>query len=63
MVGLCYKTTLGLNMGLYRKGTDFKIKDNAVTLFTKDKSRKTENYYCRFSNKEYINLKILLQDI
>ena len=49
MVGLCYKTTLGLNMGLYRKGTDFKIKDNAVTIFKKDKSRKTENYYCRFS--------------
>ena len=36
-------------MGLYRKGTDFKIKDNAVTIFKKDKSRKTENYYCRFS--------------
>ena len=36
-------------MGLYRKGTDFKIKDNVVTIFKKDKKYKTENYYGRFS--------------
>ena len=36
-------------MGLFRKGTDFKIKENKVVIFKKDKKYKTENYYCRFS--------------
>ena len=36
-------------MGLYRKGTDFKIKEDKLTIFKKDKKYKTENYYGRWS--------------
>ena len=36
-------------MGLFRKGTDFKIKDDKLVIFKKDKKYKTDNWYCRFS--------------
>ena len=36
-------------MGLFRKGTDFKIREDKLTIFKKDKKYKTENWYCRFS--------------
>ena len=35
-------------MGIYRKGTKFRIREGKLTIFQKDKKYKTDNWYGRF---------------